>query len=163
DDLRREVESLLKFDAHDAPTLRNPTLPSMAALPDPAEQSAAEEAVENLTAQRRLGAYELLRPLATGGMSKVWLARRAADQVNQLGAVKGIKRGLEGPEVLTRFRKERQLLATLSPPNTARLLDGGVTDDGLPYLVMEYVDGQAIDKYCDERGLSISERLDLFR
>src|SRR5262245_24822027 len=64
DDLRREVESLLKFDAHDAPTLRNPTLPSMAALPDPAEQSAAEEAVENLTAQRRLGAYELLRPLA---------------------------------------------------------------------------------------------------
>src|SRR5215470_8257113 len=133
DDLRREVESLLKFDRHDAVTLRNPTLPSVACLPDPADER-AEEAAESIAAQRRLGAYELLRPLASGGMSMVWLAQRADDQFKQVVAVKVIKRGLEGPDVLTRFRNERQLLANLSHPNIARLLDGGVTDEGLPYL-----------------------------
>lgn len=162
EELRREVESLLRFDGCEASTLLNPTLPSVARMADPADERAAE-AVELIAAQRRLGAYELLRPLASGGMSMVWLAQRADDHFRQLVAVKVIKRGLDGPDVLARFRNERQLLANLSHPNIARLLDGGVTEEGLPFLVMEYVDGKPIDRYCDEAAGSLAQRLELFR
>jgi serine/threonine protein kinase len=78
-------------------------------------------------------------------------------------ALKIIKRGMDSEEIQRRFKAERQILATLAHPNIARLLDGGVTEDGLPYFVMEYIDGQPIDEYCDSHKLTTKERLELFR
>lgn len=112
---------------------------------------------------RRIGPYELVRNLASGGMGTVWLARRADEQFEKQVALKLIKRGMDTDALLARFRTERQVLASLDHPNIARLLDGGVTDEGLPYLVMEYVDGVPIDRYCDQHRLTVPQRLQLFR
>ena len=95
-------------------------------------------------------------------MGTAYLAERADDAFQKLVAIKLIKRGMDTDAILRRFRHERQILAGLSHPNIAMLLDGGTTDDGLPYFVMEYVDGQPIDVYCHEHRLPISERLRLF-
>lgn len=111
---------------------------------------------------RRVGNYELIRELGRGGMGSVWLARRADQQFEKLVAVKLLKRGTDTDEVLRRFQNERQILARLEHPNIARLFDGGVTDDGLPYFVMEYVDGKPVTQYCRDRALTIEERLELF-
>ena len=113
-------------------------------------------------AERRIGAYRVLREVGHGGMGTVYLAARADDQYQKRVAIKTI-RGLDSEEVLRHFRRERQILAALDHPNIARLFDGGTTDDGLPYFVMEYVEGQAIDEYCDERRLSVQERLALYQ
>jgi serine/threonine protein kinase/tetratricopeptide (TPR) repeat protein len=112
--------------------------------------------------ERRIGAYRILRELGHGGMGTVYLAARADDQYQKRVAIKTI-RGLDSEEVLRHFRRERQILAALDHPNIARLFDGGSTDDGLPYFVMEFVEGQPIDDFCDERRLSVHERLRLFR
>src|SRR3954453_23963770 len=92
-------------------------------------------------AGRRVGNYELIRELGRGGMGSVWLARRADEQFEKVAAIKLLKRGTDTDEVVRRFQAERQILARLEHPNIARLLDGGVTDEGLPYFVMEYVEG----------------------
>ena len=113
-------------------------------------------------AERRIGPYRLLRELGHGGMGTVYLAARADDQYQKRVAIK-VVRGLNTEEIVRYFRRERQILAGLEHPNVARLLDGGSTEDGLPYFVMEYVEGQAIDAYCDEGKLSIEERLRLFQ
>jgi non-specific serine/threonine protein kinase/serine/threonine-protein kinase len=110
----------------------------------------------------RVGAYHILRELGRGGMGAVYLAERAEADFRKLVAVKVVKRGMDTDFVLRRFRHERRALAALDHPNIARLLDGGATDDGLPYIIMEYVEGQDIDRYCDERRLSIEARLRLF-
>jgi serine/threonine protein kinase/tetratricopeptide (TPR) repeat protein len=112
--------------------------------------------------ERRIGAYRILRELGHGGMGTVYLAARADDQYQKRVAVKVI-RGLDTAEVVRHFRRERQILAGLDHPNIARLFDGGTTDDNLPYFVMEYVEGQPLDRFCDERKLSIEERLKLFQ
>jgi serine/threonine protein kinase len=96
-------------------------------------------------------------------MGAVYLAARADDQFKKRVAVKLLRRGLDSEDILRRFRHERQILASLDHPNIARLLDGGMTDDGLPYFVMEYIEGTPLDRYCDERRLSTTERLKLFR
>ncbi|HEX4629682.1 MAG TPA: serine/threonine-protein kinase [Chthoniobacterales bacterium] len=111
---------------------------------------------------RRIGNYELIRELGRGGMGTVWLARRADRQFEKLVAIKLLKRGTDTDEVLRRFQTERQILARLEHPNIARLLDGGVTDDDLPYFVMEYVDGRPITEFCRDHALTIEERLRLF-
>jgi serine/threonine protein kinase/tetratricopeptide (TPR) repeat protein len=112
--------------------------------------------------ERRIGAYRILRELGHGGMGTVHLAARADDQYQKRVAIKVI-RGLDSAEVVRHFRRERQIVAGLDHPNIARLFDGGSTDDGLPYFVMEYVEGQPIDRFCDERRLSVEERLKLFQ
>src|SRR5512136_1589906 len=112
--------------------------------------------------ERRIGAYRVLRELGHGGMGTVFLAARADDQYQKRVAVK-VVRGLNSAEVVRHFRRERQILAGLDHPNIARLFDGGTTDDYLPYFVMEYVEGEPIDRFCDQRKLSIQERLKLFR
>ena len=114
-----------------------------------------------LDADRRIGAYKLIRELGRGGMGTVWLAARADDQFEKRVALK-VVRGSDSDEVLRFFRRERQILAGLEHPNIARLLDGGTTEDGLPYFVMEHVEGVPIDRYCDEHKLSVPERLRLF-
>ncbi|MEP6810082.1 MAG: protein kinase [Chthoniobacterales bacterium] len=112
---------------------------------------------------RRIGAYELVRELGRGGMGAVWLARRVDGRFEQEVAIKLLKRGTDTEEVLRRFRAERQILARLVHPGIARLLDGGETDDGLPYFVMEYVQGLPITQFAREHQLSVAERLRLFR
>lgn len=112
---------------------------------------------------RRVGPYRILREIGEGGMARVYLGVRADDASRRKVAIKVIKRGMDYEFILRRFRNERQILASLDHPNIARLLDGGTTGDGVPYFVMEYIDGPAIDRYCDERRLTIRERLELFR
>lgn len=111
---------------------------------------------------RRLGAYKLVRRVGKGGMAAVFLAVRADDEYQKEVAVKLVQPGLDSQDVLTRFRNERQTLAGLDHPNIVRLLDGGSTQEGLPFLVMEYVEGSPIDEYCDQHKLSVDERLRLF-
>jgi eukaryotic-like serine/threonine-protein kinase len=111
---------------------------------------------------RRIGSYEITRLIDTGGMGSVYLALRADDQYRKQVAIKVIKRGMDTDFILRRFRHERQILANLNHSNIAQLLDGGATEDGLPYYVMEYVQGEPIDVYCDSRELSITQRLKLF-
>jgi len=112
--------------------------------------------------ERRIGPYRVLRELGHGGMGTVYLAARDDDQYQKRVAVK-VVRGLDSAEVVRHFRRERQILAGLEHPNIARLLDGGTTDDGLPYLIMQHVEGQPIDRFCDERKLTVRERLQLFQ
>ena len=111
---------------------------------------------------RRVGPYRLLRRIGSGGMGAVYLARRADDRSRRQVAVKLIRRGFESVESLHRFRIERQILARLDHPSIARLYDGGTTDDGRPYLVMEYIEGLRIDTYCDRHRLDVDQRLELF-
>jgi eukaryotic-like serine/threonine-protein kinase len=122
-----------------------------------------EQRTGQLQPGRRIGPYRVLREIGRGGMGSVYLAARADDAFQKLVAIKIIRRGLDTDDVLRRFRSERQILATLDDPNITRLLDGGTTDDGLPYFVMEYVEGEPIDQYCDARKLNITERLKLFQ
>ncbi|HVS02856.1 MAG TPA: protein kinase, partial [Thermoanaerobaculia bacterium] len=112
-------------------------------------------------AGRRVGAYRVVRSLGRGGMGEVFLAARADGEFEGQVAVKVVRPG-GGEDLLQRFRAERQTLANLKHRNIARLLDAGTTDEGAPYLVMEYVAGAPIDAYCDERGLGVEERLRLF-
>ncbi len=108
-----------------------------------------------------VGCYELLRRIGKGGMGTVYAARRADEEYQKLVAVKLVKPGMETDEILRRFKHERQVLAGLDHPNIARLLDGG-TEGGVPYLVMEYVEGTAIDIYCQTHQLTLEEKLRLF-
>jgi len=110
----------------------------------------------------RLGPYRLVKEIGQGGMGRVYLASRDDDQFHRRVAVK-IADGTQAPDALTRFRSERQILAALDHTNIARLFDGGITEAGVPYLVLEYVEGEPIDRYCDTRQLGIEERLRIFR
>ena len=112
---------------------------------------------------RRLGPYELIEEIGHGGMGSVYRAVRADDQYQKQVAIKLVRNDSETAFTLARFRAERQILAPLEHANIARLLDGGTTDDGVPYLVMELVDGLPIDRYCDSLRLPVRERLALFR
>jgi serine/threonine protein kinase/tetratricopeptide (TPR) repeat protein len=112
---------------------------------------------------RRLGPYRIVAEAGRGGMSQVFRAVRDDQQYEKQVAIKLLKPGLDTESLLRRFKAERQILAQLSHPNIAHLLDGGATEDGAPYLVMEYIEGKPIDMYCDERQLGVNERLDLFR
>jgi serine/threonine-protein kinase len=111
---------------------------------------------------RRIGAYRIVREIGRGGMARVYLAERADGAFQQRVALKLLRSNLDSEIDQSRFRIERQILASLNHPNIARLLDGGVTDDGLPYLVLEYVEGLPIDLYCDEHASSVPERLAIF-
>jgi serine/threonine protein kinase len=111
----------------------------------------------------KIGAYKIIQELGKGGMGVVFLAERDDGEFDQKVAVKLLKYGMGNQEIFKRFQSERQILARLQHPNIARLLDGGVTDDGLPFFTMEYVQGVAIDSYCNQQKLSLSERLKLFQ
>ncbi len=112
---------------------------------------------------QRIGAYVVVRQLGRGGMGAVYLAARADGQFEKEVAIKVLKRGTDTDEVLRRFGKERQIVARLDHPNIARLLDAGTTDDGLPYFVMEFVDGVPVTQHVREHQLSLEQQLELFR
>ena len=111
----------------------------------------------------RLGAYRVVRVIGRGGMAVVYLGERDDDNFRKSVAIKMVMPGPNGEEIFRRFRNERQALAAIDHPNIVKLLDGGSTEEDLPYLVMDYVDGMPIDQYCDVHHLSIEERLQLFR
>ncbi|MBI4544766.1 MAG: serine/threonine protein kinase, partial [Gemmatimonadetes bacterium] len=156
-ELRHEVEQLLRccersgsFLEEPAAIYAAPLVASFPALaPAPAEGA-------------RVGPYRLLSEAGRGGMGVVYLAERADNGFAEHVALKLVPQALATRPALRRFLQERQILATLDHPHIARLLDGGVTDEGLPYLVMEYVQGTPLEQYCDERRLSVEARLELF-
>ncbi len=157
--LRAEVESLVVNAQGPTDFLNQPALgPQFTLLPD---RSTWEESADAMVGQD-IGPYRLEEQIAAGGMGVVYLARRADEEYEKRVAIKLIKRGMDSEQILRRFRQERQTLAHLDHVHIASLLDGGATADGRPYLVMEYIDGVRIDEYCDQRRLSITQRLLLF-
>jgi eukaryotic-like serine/threonine-protein kinase len=152
-ELRGELLSLLENDRAAAKGVLGSKV--QAAYASMFDASAAEE-------QPRLGPYRLLRELGRGGMGTVYLAKRDDQQYEQEVAIKLVRQGMDTEIILHRFRRERQILAQFQHPNIERLLDGGTTPDGRPYIVMEYIEGSRITDYCKERGLGISEKLRLF-
>lgn len=153
--LRKEVEALLASDEQAADFIEQSAF-------DVAARVLADRDAESALG-RCVGPYKITREVSRGGMGVVYEAARADDQYQQRVAVKLIKRGVDTEDVLRRFRHERQILANLDHPNIARLLDAGTTEDGLPYFVMEYVEGEPIGEYCDRQRLPTTERLKLFR
>jgi serine/threonine protein kinase/tetratricopeptide (TPR) repeat protein len=154
--LRAEVDSLIASDEQaDTDFLE---LGASATRPAGGFSPAAES-----LAGKRIGAYQIVEEIGSGGMGSVYLAIRADDQYRKKVAIKLVRGGLGDAFRRHRFKAERQILADLDHPNIARLLDGGALEDGQPYVVMEYIQGQPIDKFCDSRELPVSERLRLFR
>ena len=109
----------------------------------------------------RFGHWQVVRPIGRGGMGLVFEVERADGVVRQRAALKLIKRSFDNRSIVTRFHTERQILAQLDHPSIARLIDAGAADDR-PYLVMEYVDGVPLDRWCDDRALSVEARIELF-
>ncbi len=152
--LRQEILAMLTCDAEpDSGPLTN----------------ALDAAISDTSKDRRqalintvVGSYRLVSILGHGGAGSVYLAERADRQYSAQVAVKIVESAALHPDMGLRFRAERQILASLNHPNIARLVDAGETDKGLPYLVMEYVHGEPVDRYCDSGQLSIDARLELF-
>ena len=120
-----------------------------------------EASADDLPAGTQLGAWRVLHALGRGGMGAVYLAEREGDGFVQRCAVKLIKRGMDSAEVLARFRRERQILARLLHPHLARLVDGGVSEDGRPWLAMEYVEGEPLSTFAARREVDIGARVAL--
>ncbi|HWD00758.1 MAG TPA: protein kinase [Candidatus Sulfopaludibacter sp.] len=150
---RHEVESLLAAEKSSDSWLRS--IVTAAALS--VQRADAESAVG-----RRIGPYVVEKEIGQGGMGTVYLAFRDDDQFRQRVAIKVVNRDMHSEFGLTRFRRERQVLADLQHANIARLLDGGTTADGLPYFAMEYLEGEAITVYCRQKELGLRARLELF-
>ena len=151
-ELARELEAMLAAE---------PEMERSGFLSDPRGLGWAGE--ESPLAGLRLGSYTLERPLGRGGMGSVWLARRSDGRYEGQAAVKLLNLALLDPIGLARFTREGSLLARLAHPNIARLIDAGVSPAGQPFLVLEHVEGQPIDRYCESRGCGLAERLGLFR
>ena len=156
DSLRREVEDLLRAEAQAGDFLEQGTRATAPLL-----RELADGGDDGDPQGRRIGPWRLVGEIGRGGMGVVYLAERADGQFEQRAALKLLKRGLDTEEILSRFLRERQILARLQHPGIARLFDGGMSEDGRPYFVMEYVDGRPIVAACDARGLSLDERLRL--
>jgi len=149
--LRAEVEALLRAHNRTEGFLDRNVL------------AVADALMSTSRVERQIGPYRVRRELGRGGMGVVYLAERADGQYRQHVALKLLRSSPDAEELHRRFLAERQILASLNHPNIAQLLDGGVTDGQLPYLVMEHVDGVPITTYCDRQRLGIEERLQLFR
>jgi tetratricopeptide (TPR) repeat protein len=153
--LRDRLDALVSAAAREDTPLDTP--PSALAL------QALEQAAADGWTGRRLGPWRLLSLIGGGGMGQVYLAERADGQYEQRVAVKLMRDGFDRASLVSRFRAERQILAGLDHPNLAKMLDGGITEEGIPYFVMELVAGQPIDAYARERQLPARERVRLFR
>ena len=153
-ELRLEVESLLASHQQANEFIESSALSTDTFL------SGEEE--EDPDLGRRIGAYRIEKEIGRGGMGSVYLAVRADEEFERRVAIKLVRRGMELDFIVRRFRNERQILANLDHPYIARLLDGGTTEDGLPYFIMEYVDGQPFHRYAENQMLPADERLKLF-
>jgi len=173
EEIREEVEVLLRSYQEAGSFLNNPVVNRL--WEDRATEASSDseatcaplttfpeaEVIEPM-AGRRLGAYKIERRLGEGGMAVVVLARRADDEFQKQVAIKLVQPGFDNRELLSRFRNERQTLADLDHPNIVKLLDGGSTPEGAPFLVMDYVEGKPIADYCDHHKLCVGDRLRLF-
>ena len=155
--LRTEVESLLKAADKAEGFLSAGPLPNSW----PSALTAGEAHSADAMLGQQLGPWRIIRELDSGGMGVVFLAERIDGHYQQQVAIKLARQGLASAETTQRFQAERQILANLRHPNIAQLLDGGTGPDGQPYLVMEYVEGVAIDTWCDTQNLSIEDTLKL--
>jgi serine/threonine protein kinase/tetratricopeptide (TPR) repeat protein len=155
-ELRNEVESLLGSHRRAGERFLQASAATLLDF-DPGEPS------EMPRVGRRIGVYQIVSEIAQGGMGAVYRAVRADGQYEKQVAIKLVRVGFDTAFMIERFRHERQILATLDHPNIARLLDGGTTEEGQPYLVMELIEGIPIDDYCDTHKLNITQRLRLFQ
>ncbi len=150
-ELFAEVESLLAAD-----------LDGGASIDSAIQLEAAHLFDAQVLVGERLGIYRIVREIGRGGMGSVYLALRDDEEYRKEVALKIVKRGMDTAEVLKRFRYERQILANLEHPYIARLFDGGSTAEGVPFFVMEYVEGRPVDVFCRENALSFNARCELF-
>lgn len=150
--LLAEVRSLLRYDNSDPGRIE-----------EALQTTAAAVAGAGTRTGTRIGPYRVERLLGHGGMGAVYLASRDDEHYAKQVAIKVVPSGLDHAAMLERFRQERQILARLEHPYIARLLDGGATETGAPYIVMEYVQGEPVDKWCEERRLDVRARIELFR
>ena len=156
--LREEVLALLELDSEVGEFLdQGPEVPTQLI-----DELAKELPLGGADVGATIGRYRVLSELGRGGMSTVYLAERADGEFEQQVALKILRSDLRTDELAARIRAERQILASLSHPNLAAVFDGGVTEDGRPYLVIEVVEGEPLDRYADGRALTVLERLDLF-
>ncbi len=151
-ELRTEIESLLENEEAAEDMMRLPAVAFARDLLDDEDPIGQE-----------IGAFKVIRELGHGGMGAVYLAERTDGKFVQRVAIKLLKREVNTATVRRRFRREREILASLDHPNIARLLDTGTTADRIPFLAMEYVEGLPIDQYCDRNELGLEQRLELFR
>ncbi len=151
-EMRREVEKMLDFADEETSS-------------DALEKNAFEIFTngDHTKIPEQIGSYKIIREIGRGGMGAVYEAVRETENFTQRAALKIIKRGMDTDAIVSRFRHEQKILASLEHSNIARFLDGGMTDDGLPFYVMEFVEGEFIDDYCKEKNLSVKEKLELFR
>jgi eukaryotic-like serine/threonine-protein kinase len=155
--LRQEVDRLLAVEGELPSTFLEPR-----AMAQVKSQLISSSSSGRLAAGTKLGPYEVQALLGAGGMGEVYRAFRADDEYLKQVAIKLVRAGQNSEFVIHRFKDERQILAGLDHPNIARLLDGGRTEEGVPYFVMELIQGQPIDDYCDEHKLPVTDRLKLF-
>lgn len=169
-DLRDEVEKLLRSDREASEFIESPIWTDGSVLnttakkevSDSVEQYLAEDSSHSYIG-KKIGAFQIVSEIGRGGMGAVYLAERADGEFSQRVAIKLIKRGMDSDFVIRRFRHERQILASFEHPFIARLLDGGTTQDGVPYFVMEFVEGKTFYTYCDTNKLDLRSRLKLFQ
>lgn len=153
DKLRTEVEALLAAHKSTDNFLENPSF----------NINKNEIDIPDQYIGREFRSYRIEEKIASGGMASVYLASRADEQFHKKVAVKFIKRGMDTDEIIKRFKTERNALANLDHQYIASVFDGGTTEDGLPYFIMEYIEGKPIDVYCEEKKLSLKEKLILFQ
>ena len=168
--IRKDVEALLAADdAAGTEFLNEPQAVELKIAANLIDANMLDVNLDGTPAQseaawigRRVGPYKIVEQIGVGGMGEVYRAFRADDQYKKQVAFKVVRGGQDSAFVVGRFKNERQILASLDHPNIARMHDGGTTEDGVPYFVMELIEGQPIDRYCIEHGLSVPERLNLF-
>jgi serine/threonine protein kinase/tetratricopeptide (TPR) repeat protein len=160
DTLREQVEALVAQYERAGDFIEAPAVVGFTG--GPALNTTLDGVGEDPMNGRRIGSYRIVREAGRGGMGAVYLAERADSAFHKRVALKVVKRGMDTDFILRRFRHERQILASFDHPNIARLLDGGTTEEGLPYFVMEFIEGQPVYRFCDAQRLGLAERLRLF-
>jgi serine/threonine protein kinase len=166
--LRAEVESLLRFDEETAGDIRGRVAAAvnvvLAVEGGGLGGGLAEEPDDPAPALpgKRVGPWRIVRELGRGGMAVVYLAERADGAYDQRVALKLLRAGDDAADLVRRFQRERQILASLKHPHIAGLVDGGLTEDGQPWFSMEHVEGERIDRFCDRHRLTVEQRLRLF-
>jgi serine/threonine-protein kinase len=168
-ELRRDADAMLAAEIESADFLEEPVDAyvaglgmAMGALATPGGADSADAGADGVAPGTQIGPYGVLSELARGGMGAVYVAERTDGQFEQRVALKLVRRGLDSADAHRRFLAERQILARLSHPHIARLLDGGIARDGRPWFAMELVDGIPLTHYCDGRRLALDRRLELF-
>ena len=152
EEMRREVEKMLAFADEETSS-------------DNFEKNAFEIFTngDHQKIPEQIGNYKIVKEIGRGGMGAVYEAVRETENFTQRAALKIIKRGMDTDAIVSRFRHEQKILASLEHPNIARFLDGGMTEEGLPFYAMEFVEGEFIDDFCKQKNLKIKEKLELFR